>query len=117
MTGFDNEPVNGSNALISYFFSGFFFFGNMIMLNVLIGLSVYNLKKIKEQVTGEAKLSNDNKMWLSIKNQIFRLKPKIKDSPPHNPISIAFHTFKSSKAYKLFNVIMFILFMINMSLY
>lgn len=51
------------------------------MLNVFIGLSVYNFQKIKSQVTGLTKLSKDNKMWFSIKNVIHRLSPKIKDIP------------------------------------
>jgi hypothetical protein len=54
----------------------------MIMLNVFIGLSVYNFQKIKSQVTGLTRLSKDNKMWFSIKNTIHRLSPKMKDTPP-----------------------------------
>lgn len=66
---------------MEYFFSIFFFFGNLIMLNVFIGLSVYNFQKIKSQVTGLSRLSKDNKMWFSIKNVIHRLSPKMKDIP------------------------------------
>lgn len=66
---------------MEYFFSIFFFFGNLIMLNVFIGLSVYNFQKIKSQVTGLTRLSKDNKMWFSIKNVIHRLSPKMKDIP------------------------------------
>jgi len=69
---------------MEYFFSVFFFFGNMIMLNVFIGLSVYNFQKIKSQVTGLSKLSKDNRVWFSIKNTIYRLKPKMKDIPLDN---------------------------------
>jgi hypothetical protein len=55
------EPIDGANPDMYYFFSAFFFFGNMIMLNVFLGLSVYNFKKIKDQVTGYSKLSKDDK--------------------------------------------------------
>jgi len=54
------------------------------MLNVFIGLSVYNFQKIKSQVTGLSKLSKDNRVWFSIKNTIYRLKPKMKDIPLDN---------------------------------
>ncbi len=47
------------------------------MLNVFLGLSVYNFKKIKNQATGLNKLTEDDKMWLSIKNNIYRMHPKI----------------------------------------
>jgi len=52
------------------------------MLNVFIGLSVYNFQKIKSQVTGLSRLSKNDKMWFSIKNTIYRLNPKMKDMPP-----------------------------------
>jgi hypothetical protein len=89
----------------------------MIMLNVFIGLSVYNFQKIKSQVTGLARLSKDSKMWFSIKNTIHRLSPKMKDSPPENLISQKVHIFINSKAYKVISIIVLILFMVNMSFY
>ncbi len=76
------QPEYGNNIWLEYFFSIFFFFGNMIMLNVFIGLSVNNFQKIKSQVTGLSRLSKDNKMWFSIKNTIHRLRPIMKDIPP-----------------------------------
>lgn len=48
------------------------------MLNVFLGLSIYNFQKIKDHVTGYYKLTQDDKMWLSIKNNIFRMKPKMR---------------------------------------
>jgi len=59
----------------------------LIMLNVFIGLSVYNFQKIKSQVTGLSRLSKNDKMWFSIKNTIYRLSPKMKDTPPNNCLS------------------------------
>lgn len=52
------------------------------MLNVFIGLTVYNFQKIKSQITGVYQLNKDEKMWFSIKNTINRLTPKIKDAAP-----------------------------------
>jgi hypothetical protein len=49
------------------------------MLNVFIGLSLYNFKKIKEEVIGETRLTKDDKVWLSIKSQIYRLRPNLRD--------------------------------------
>lgn len=89
----------------------------MIMLNVFIGLSVYNFQKIKSEVTGLARLSKDNKMWFSIKNTIHTLSPKMKDSPPDNCLSYFIHYFINSKAYKIICTIMMIIFMVTMSLY
>ncbi len=117
LAGSGNQPEYGQSIWMEYFFNVFFFFGNMIMLNVFIGLSVNNFQKIKSQVTGVARLSKDGKMWFSIKNTIHRLKPKMKDSPPSNIISQKVHTFMSSKAYKIITTILLILFLINMSFY
>ena len=82
LAGHGNQPEYGKNIWIEYFFSVFFFLGNLIMLNVFIGLSVYNFQKIKSQVTGLSRLSKNDKMWFSIKNTIYRLSPKMKDMPP-----------------------------------
>ena len=87
------------------------------MLNVFIGLSVYNFQKIKSQVTGLSRLSKNDKMWFSIKNTIHRLSPKMKDTSPNNSLSQYVYQFKNSKTYKIINVILFILFMVSMSLY
>ncbi len=87
------------------------------MLNVFLGLSIYNFKKIKDQVTGFSKLNEDDKMWLSIKNNIFRMIPKMRDSIPDNFISPILYEFIKSKAYTFLNVVIFVLFMVTMSLF
>jgi hypothetical protein len=46
------NPVRDANKYISIFFVLFFFFGNLIMLNVFIGLSVSNFKRLKDKNTG-----------------------------------------------------------------
>ena len=51
------QPILGANPWIYYYICVFFFFGNMIMLNVFLGFSVNNFTKIKEQVTGYSTLS------------------------------------------------------------
>jgi hypothetical protein len=57
LSGTDNQPNYGDSIWMEYYFSFFFFLGNMIMLNVFIGLSVYNFQKIKSEVTGLSRLS------------------------------------------------------------
>lgn len=52
LAGKDMNPVTDANKYISIFFMFFFFFGNLIMLNVFIGLSVSNFKRLKDKTTG-----------------------------------------------------------------
>lgn len=52
LAGQDNNPIRDNNKYISIFFVFFFFFGNLIMLNVFIGLSVSNFKRLKDKTTG-----------------------------------------------------------------
>jgi hypothetical protein len=77
--GKDLEPTYNANQYINIFFVVFFFFANLIMLNVFIGLSVSIFKVLKEKTTGESKLSKKERMWLSVKEQIYRLQPLIDD--------------------------------------
>ena len=57
LVGSGYEPVLDNNKYICIFFAFFFFFGNLIMLNVFVGLSVSNFKRLKDITTGEARLS------------------------------------------------------------
>ena len=57
LTGPNLAPVIDNNKYICIFFVFFFFFGNLIMLNVFVGLSVSNFKRLKDITTGEASLS------------------------------------------------------------
>lgn len=59
LAGKDMNPVTDANKYISIFFMFFFFFGNLIMLNVFIGLSVSNFKRLKDKTTGQAKLNKE----------------------------------------------------------
>jgi hypothetical protein len=52
LAGKNNNPVRDANKYISIFFMFFFFFGNFVMLNVFIGLSISNLKRLKDKITG-----------------------------------------------------------------
>lgn len=52
LAGKDMNPLRDANKYISIFFVFFFFFGNLIMLNVFIGLSVSNFKRLKDKTTG-----------------------------------------------------------------
>lgn len=61
INGVGIQPSFGRSKWLEYYFSVFFFVGNMIMLNVFIGLTVYNLQKIKSQVSGLSRLSKSDK--------------------------------------------------------
>lgn len=56
-------------------------------------------------------------MWFSIKNTIYRLSPKMKDVPSNNALSQWVHSFKNSITYKIINIILFLVFIVSMSLY
>ena len=52
LAGENMSPVLDANKYICIFLVFFFFFGNLIMLNVFIGLSVSNFKRLKDKTTG-----------------------------------------------------------------
>jgi hypothetical protein len=61
LKGENVQPVINENRFLWLFTVIFFFIGNMIMLNVFVGMTMNNFKKIKEEVTGEAKLTKVEK--------------------------------------------------------
>ena len=117
MRGTDLEPSYNANQYINIFFVIFFFFGNLIMLNVFIGLSVTNFKWLKEKTTGENRLTKKEKMWLSVKEQIYRLQPLIYIDKPKNTVRGYAYEIAMSKAYKVIKGIFFVSFLITMSLF
>lgn len=48
-SGDNLQPVKNANKYISIFFVCFFFFASMILLNVFLGLSIFNFKELKEK--------------------------------------------------------------------
>ena len=52
LAGIDNTLQMNANEHIKIFFVLFFFFGNLIILNSFIGLSLWNFKKLKDRTTG-----------------------------------------------------------------
>lgn len=51
-SGENKQPIYNSNKFISIFFVIFFFLASLILLNVFVGLSIYNFKTLKEKDTG-----------------------------------------------------------------
>lgn len=56
LVGINFQPIINANSHGRIFFILFFFFGNMIILNIFIGLSISTIKKIERHETGAEKL-------------------------------------------------------------
>lgn len=117
LAGQGMNPVTDANKYISIFFVFFFFFGNLIMLNVFIGLSVSNFKRLKDKTTGESKLNKEEKEWLNIKTQIYGLHPKILHSKPAFCIRGYAYCVANFRYYKAIQGFFFFGFLIAMSLF
>lgn len=115
LVGPDYEPVLDQNKYICLFFAFFFFFGNLIMLNVFVGLSVSNFKRLKDITTGEARLSKVERMWLSVKSQIYRLQPLTLQTRPRNSLRGLAYDMTTHNGYKIVQGILFLGFLISMS--
>lgn len=111
------EPVEDNNKYICLFFAFFFFFGNLIMLNVFVGLSVSNFKRLKDITTKEARLSKMEKMWLSVKSQIYRLHPLILQNRPTNALRGLAYDIANHSGYKITQGLFFLIFLVSMSLF
>ena len=87
------------------------------MLNVFVGLSVSNFKRLKDITTGEARLSKVERMWLSVKSQIYRLQPLTLQARPKNSIRGLAYDMANHNGYKIVQGIFFLGFLISMSLF
>ena len=55
--GIDLQPQMNENEMIKIFFLFFFFFGNMIVLNLFIGVNIQTMHKITKKEKGAENLS------------------------------------------------------------
>lgn len=113
--GTGNAPSYNANEHIQIFFVIFFFFGNIIILNSFISLSLITFKKIKEKETGEKYLNETEKIWLRLKLQIIELSPLKKEEPPTNCIRSFFYKICTHRGFTVLKVIMFTLYLLLMS--
>lgn len=114
--GQDLNPQPNYNYFIQFFFLFFFFFGNMIVLNLFIGLSIHNMNKITKKEKGAERLSQSEEEWLMIKEKIHSLKlyPSIKF--PHNSLRYFCEVLVKSMAYKVIKFIIILLFLARLSI-
>ncbi len=60
-----------SSAMLRICFLLFMFFANIIVMNIFVGVCINNFKQIKMQVTGETRLSREEKEWRDVRRRIF----------------------------------------------
>lgn len=99
LNGVDRAPSYNSNEHIQIFFVFFFFFGNLIVLNFFISYTLFLYKKIKENETGEWRITENEKSWLSIKLQILALNPIPHEKEPTGTFRKYIYRFCHHKAY------------------
>ena len=116
-SGPNYQPIRNNNKYINIFFVLFFFFSNLILLNVFLGVAISNFKNLKEIATGEAQLTTKQKMWLSIKTQIYRLKPLIFLKKPENIIRMKVYFLVNHKFYRAFQICILVLYLLTLSFY
>ena len=114
--GGGNPPSYNANEHIQIFFVIFFFFGNIIILNSFISLTLVTFKRLKEKETGEKYLNDTEKMWLRLKLQIIELNPLKREEPPTNCIRALFYKICTHKGYTIFKEVIFALYLVLMSI-
>ncbi len=85
--GKDLQPSpSSSSAMLRICFLLFMFFANIIVMNIFVGVSINNFKQIRMQVTGEVRLSREEKEWRNVRRRILMVEVEKGDVVPGNMI-------------------------------
>ena len=110
------QPQMHENYHIRLFFLFFFFFGNMIVLNVFIGLSIQTMKDIKKDESGESSLTKYEKEWLVIREKIYRTELYPRKIPENNTCKYYIYVLTNHMGYKVFKILIMACYMVLMGI-
>ena len=114
--GQGKAPKYNANEHIQIFYLLLFLVGGIILLNFFIGTVLSNYRRIKEGLSGEKHLSPIQGQWLKVKTYILSLEAERPRRLPANCFRRFCHKVCSHKAYKLFQGILLVLFLITSAL-
>ena len=94
-----------------------FFFGGIFALNIYISIVLVGFRKAKEQLSGEAKLTELQKQWLRVKSLICEMEPECKRNPPSNCLKKLLFRICTHQGFKIYQGITLILQLVLYSFY
>ena len=94
-----------------------FFFTGILGLNIYISVLLVGFQKVKQELSGEAKLTELQKQWLRVKSLICEMEPEAKKKPPSNCFKKLLFRVCTHQRFKIFQGITFLLQLVVCSFY
>mmetsp|Transcript_7040 Transcript_7040/g.10352 ORF Transcript_7040/g.10352 Transcript_7040/m.10352 type:complete len:1813 (+) Transcript_7040:1-5439(+) len=118
IVGVDMQPKFHANLLNAAFFIGFIVIGSMFVLNLFVGVVIYNFNRIKEEEDGSLDLTSAQKDWVSTQLLFTKLRLAKKNHPPKflKLIRLPFYKLIETNWFDLIIAVLIIINVIFMAL-
>lgn len=77
----DVAPQPNTNPAVGLFFIAFFVISNFFMLNLFVGVIIYNFNGVKSKLDGLALLSEEQRQWVETQRLMLKFRPEVLLTP------------------------------------
>jgi hypothetical protein len=85
-TGENSAPQRDSEPWWGLFFVVFIIVGSFFLLNMFVGVIIFNFNMVKNRLDGLSLLSAEQKLWVETQRMIMNFSPSVKLKPSENSI-------------------------------
>lgn len=80
-------PQREHQPLAGLFFVSFYIIGNFFLLNLFIGVLIFNFNQVKDKLDGMTFMTEEQKIWVEAQRFMLNFKPRVHVEPLSNPVS------------------------------
>eukprot|EP00759_Apiculatamorpha_spiralis_P048850 PhF_6_TR44136/c0_g1_i1/m.67462 len=99
---YDNGPQRDNNPLMGLYFVVFVVIGAFFMLNLFVGVVIYNFNSVKSQMDGLYMLTQEQKLWVETQRFMLNFRPTVKLKPRNSRLEAWCFWLASSREFEIF---------------
>ena len=81
ITGTHTAPQRDSQLYMGLFFVVFIIVGSFFLLNMFVGVIIFNFNQVKSQMDGLSLLSSEQKLWVETQRMMLNFEPTVRQKP------------------------------------
>jgi hypothetical protein len=105
----DEAPAKDAHPEMGLFFVGFYVIGNFFMLNLFVGVVIFNFNNVKDKLDGLSLLTEEQKQWVEAQHMMLNFRPDVYMTPGESTFSKWCHTVVSRPAFEIVIALMIFL--------
>ena len=86
-----HAPIRDYHPLYGLFFVVFFAISNFFLLNLFVGVVIYNFNSVKSRLDGLSEMTEEQQLWAATQRLMLNLRPEMRQKPADNALSQMLH--------------------------